>query len=193
MIRAIIKFFMNIYYSIFFRVKIHGTENLPKDGAYIIAPKHMSNNDAPLLVAKLKRNDVYILAKKELFINGFVKFLANKTHVLPVDRSGHDTASIKQSLKILKNGNVLLIFPEGTRKGIEKNNKIHKGAIVIADMAGVPIVPLGINSSFKLFSKVTLNYGKPMIFEKKKLEKEQIGEKSEELKEQIIMLTNEKK
>ena len=190
MLRTIIKFILSIYYSIFFRVKINGVENLPKKGAYIIAPKHISNNDAPILVGKLRRNDVFILAKKELFVNGFVKWLAKKTNVLPVDRSRHDTSTVKESLKILKNGKVLVIFPEGTRKGIEKNKKIHKGAVVLADMAGVPIIPAGINSTFKLFSKIEINYGEPINFERKKLEKEQIEEMTERLMNDIIMLTN---
>ena len=193
MLRRVIKFFLSLYYSIFFRVEINGTENLPKSGSYIIAPKHISNNDAPILVGKLKRNDVYILAKKELFVNGFVKWLAKKTNVLPVDRSGHDTTTIKQSLKILREGKVLVLFPEGTRKGIEKNKRIHKGAIVIADMAGVPIIPAGINSTFKLFSKIRINYGKPMYFEKKKLQKEEIEEVTNKLRDEIIMLTNDGK
>lgn len=190
MLRGIIKFFLNLYYSIFFRIEIKGKENLPKSGAYIIAPKHISNNDAPLMVAKIKRNDIYILAKQELFVNGFVKYLAKKTHVLPVNRGGHDTSTIKESLKILKENHALVIFPEGTRKGIEKNNKIHKGAIVIADTLGVPIIPVGINSTFKLFSKVRLNYGKPIEYERKKLSKEEMEEEAEKLKNEIIMLTN---
>lgn len=141
MIRAIIKFFLNLFFSIYFRIEKHGEENLP-EGAYILAPKHLSNWDPPIIVAKMKRNDVYILAKQELFVNSFVKFLAKKTKVLPVKRGAHDTTAIKQSIKVLKGGNVFIIFPEGTRNGIEKNGKIHSGAIVMANMAKVPIVPV---------------------------------------------------
>ena len=120
-----------------------------------------------------------------------VKYIAKKTHVLPVNRGGHDTTTIKESIKILKNNHALVIFPEGTRKGIEKNKKLHKGAVVIADSLGVPIIPVGINSKFKLFSKVKVNYGKPIEFESKKLNKNEIEEKTEELKEIIINLTND--
>lgn len=141
MIRAIIKVFLNLFFSIYFRIEKHGEENLP-NGAYILAPKHLSNWDPPIIVARMKRNDVYILAKQELFVNGFVKFLAKKTKVLPVNRGAHDTTAIKQSIKVLKGGNIFVIFPEGTRNGIEKNGKIHSGAIVMANMAKVPIVPV---------------------------------------------------
>ncbi len=193
MIRAIIKFFLNIFFSIYFRIEKHGEENLPKEGAYIMAPKHLSNWDPPIVVAKTKRNDVYVLAKQELFINWFVNFLAKKTNVLPVKRGAHDTTTIKQSLKLLKNGNILVMFPEGTRNGIEKYGKIHSGATVIANMAKVPIVPVGIQATYKPFSKVILNYGKPIYFEGKKLEKEEIEKITNQLMKDIIKLTNKEK
>lgn len=190
MIRAIIKIFLNIFFNIYFRIEKHGEENLP-EGAYILAPKHLSNWDPPIIVAKMKRNDVYILAKQELFVNGLVKFLAKKTKVLPVKRDSHDTAVIKQSVKILKNGNVFVIFPEGTRNGIEKNGKIHSGAVVMANIAKVPIVPVGVKATYKPFSKVIINYGKPINFNEKKLSKEEIENVTKELMEDIIKLTNE--
>ena len=189
MIRAIIKFFLNIFFTIYFRIEKHGEENLP-EGAYIMAPKHLSNWDGPILLVKMKRNDVYILAKQELFVNRFVKFLAKKTKVLPVKRGAHDTTVIKQTMKILKGGNVFVIFPEGTRNGIEKNGKIHSGAVVMANMAKVPIVPVGIKATYKPFSKVIINYGKPINLSGKKLEKEEIEKITDELKENIISLTN---
>lgn len=191
MIRAIIKFFLNLFFSIYFRIEKHGEENLP-EGAYILAPKHLSNWDPPVIVARMKRNDVYILAKQELFVNKFVKFLAKKTNVLPVKRGAHDTTVIKQSVKVLRDKNILLIFPEGTRNGIEKNGKIHSGAVVMANMAKVPIVPVGIQATYKPFSKVIINFGKPINPKEKKLEKEEIETVANDLMDNIIKLTNEK-
>lgn len=193
MINAIVRCCLNLFFSIIFRIKIEGKENLPKEGGYIVAPKHLSNWDPPMLAGKIKRKDMYIMAKKELFVNGFIKFIAKRTHVIPVDRSGHDTAIIKESVKILKDGHPLLMFPEGTRNGIEKHNKIHKGAVVIANMAKVPIIPIGIQSTYKLFSKITIKCGKPIDLSQGKLDKEKIDEVTEKLKDDIIMLTNGEK
>ncbi len=67
------------------------------------------------MIATLKRNDVYVLAKEELFINGFVKWLAKKTKVIPVKRGKQDVALLKNSVKILKENHMILLFPEGTR------------------------------------------------------------------------------
>lgn len=189
MIRAIIKVFINLFFLLYFRIEKHGEENLP-NGAYVMAPKHLSNWDPPILLAKMKRNDVYILAKQELFVNGFVKFLAKKVKVLPVKRGAHDTTAVKQSLKVLRAGNIFIIFPEGTRNGIEKYGKIHSGAVIMANMAKVPIVPVGIQATYKPFSKVIINYGKPIDLGDKKLEKEEIEEKTKFLMEEIIKLTN---
>lgn len=190
MIRPIIKLFLNIFFSIYFRVEKHGEQNLP-EGAYILAPKHLSNWDPPLIVAKTKRNDVFILAKQELFVNRFVRFLAKETKVLPIKRGTHDTTAIKQSIKVLKKGNIFIIFPEGTRNGIEKNGKIHSGAVIMANMAKVPIIPVGIQATYKPFSKVIINYGKPINLDKEKLEKTEIDSVTNNLMNDIIKLTKE--
>ncbi len=71
-------------------------------------------------------------------------------------------ASIKMCLKALKNGEIIGIFPEGTRKGLEKQEKIKNGAVFLASKANVKIVPVGIKGDFKAFSKVIFNYGKPI-------------------------------
>lgn len=193
MIRAIIKFALNVFFTVYFRIEKRGEENLPKEGAYIIAPKHLSNWDPPIIVAKTKRNDVYILAKQELFVNRFVKYLAKKVHALPVKRNSQDSSVVKESVKALKQGNVLLIFPEGTRNGIEKHGKIHSGATIMANMARVPIIPIGIQATYKPFSKVIINYGKPIDLSEKKLSKEEIEEVTKKLQDEIIRLTNDEK
>jgi 1-acyl-sn-glycerol-3-phosphate acyltransferase len=193
MIRAIIKFALNVFFTIYFRIEKKGQENLPKEGAYILAPKHLSNWDGPVVVAKTKRNDVYVLAKQELFVNGFVKFLAKKVHALPVKRNSKDTSVVKESVKALKQGNILLVFPEGTRNGIEKHGKIHSGAVIMANMANVPIVPVGIQATYKPFSKVIINYGKPIDLRENKLSKEEIEEVTKKLQDDIIELTNGEK
>ena len=83
-----------------------------------------------------------MLAKEELFVNGFVKWIAKKTKVLPVKRGKQDMAVLKNSVKILKDNNMLLMFPEGTRNGIAKKGKLQNGAVLISLMSGAPIIPV---------------------------------------------------
>jgi 1-acyl-sn-glycerol-3-phosphate acyltransferase len=189
MIRGIIKFALKLFFQIYFRVEINGKENIPKNGACVIAPKHISNWDAPLLVAKIRRNDTYVLGKQELFVNSFVKFLARKTHILPIKRGANDTQATRKCIDVLKQGNMLVIFPEGTRKGIEKNGKVHRGAVAIANIAETSIIPVGISATYKPFSKVKINYGKPIDVSEKKLDKNEVKEITEEIKSKLIELS----
>ena len=195
MIRAFIKFVLKITTFILFRIKVYGKENIEKDKPYIVCPNHISNWDPPVMVGTLKRNDVYVLAKEELFINGFVKWLAKRTKVIPVKRGKQDVGLLKTTTKILKDNNMILIFPEGTRDGIKKKGKIQNGAVLMSLMSGAPIIPVGIQtkSKYKLFSKVNINIGKPMDFSQykdKKGEKEILDNLSKKVMNEMICLTN---
>lgn len=194
MIRKIIIVILRIFNLIVFRVKKVGEENISKEGAYIMCANHRSNWDAPILVASTKRK-MYVMAKQELFKNGFIKWIAKKTMVFPVKRGKMDLESMKFSLKILKEGNILMIFPEGTRNGMQKNGKAQNGVAYMALKTGVPVIPVGIQGEMKPFHKVVLNYGKPLDyseFKTSKPEKEILDKVSEDIMNNIIMLTNEK-
>lgn len=173
-----------------------GKENIEKGRPYIICPNHISNWDPPVLVASLKRNDIYILAKEELFINGFVKWLAKKTKVIPVKRGKQDVGLLKNSVKVLKENHIVLVFPEGTRDGIKKNGKLQNGAVLMSLMSGADIIPIGmqVKKDYKIFSKIIINIGKPIDFSKNKEQKgnkEVLDALSKTLMEDMIRLTNE--
>lgn len=142
MIRAFIKFILKLTTFLLFRIKVFGSKNIEKGKAYIICPNHISNWDPPVMVARVRRNDMYILAKEELFINSFIKWLAKKTKVIPVKRGKQDVGLLKNSVKILKDNNMILMFPEGTRDGIEKRGKIQNGAVLMSLMSGADIIPV---------------------------------------------------
>ncbi len=196
MIRAIIKFVLRITTLLLYRVKVVGKENIEKGKPYILCPNHISNWDPPTIIASIKRNDVYVLAKEEMFVNGFIKWLAKKVHALPVRRGKHDMKLLKDSVKVLKENHMILIFAEGTRNGMKKNGKIQNGAVLMSLMSGVPIIPVGIQSKTKYrpFTKVKINIGKPMDFSEykdKKGEKETLDKLSKEVMNEMIRLTNE--
>ena len=193
MLRKIIVFLVYIFNVIVFRVKCVGQENIQNKGAYIICANHTSNWDAPILVSNLKRK-VYVMAKAELFKNKFIKWFGDKCCVFPVKRGMRDIESIKYSLKLLKDGEILVIFPEGTRKGLEKNGKAQNGVAYMAIRTGVPVIPVGIQGEMKPFRKVKLNIGEPLDFSQyksNKPEKEILDKVSKEIMDNMIMLTNE--
>ena len=88
MIRSIIKFVLRITTLLLYRVKVVGQENIEKDKPYILCPNHISNWDPPTIIAALKRNDIYVLAKEEMFINGFIKWLALYVYLFKKRKTG---------------------------------------------------------------------------------------------------------
>ena len=100
------------------------------------------------------------------------------------------------NLTALKNGEALGLFPEGTRKGLAKGAKVQNGAAYMALKTKVKVVPVGIQGTFKPFTKVTLNYGKPIDYTKydsKNPEKEDLEQATKEIMDNIIMLTKKGK
>ena len=191
-LRKIVKCFLASLYHIAFRVKKTGLENLELDEGFIICSNHINYLDAAAIVL-LNKKKIRFIAKSDLFRIPFISFLGHIFDVIPIKRGKNDLASIKMSLKALKNNEILGIFPEGTRKGLEKNVKVKNGAVFLAEKANVKIVPVGIGGTFKPFSKVYINYGKPIdITSFKSDDPNWIDEASNYVMEQIIMLTNKK-
>ena len=193
--RVILKPICHFAALILFRVKKVGEENVPKEGGYILCGNHTHALDGPVVVATMKRK-VRFMAKKELFKNKIFKWFAQDVFgAFPVDRGKKDLESIKVALKVIKDGDILGIFPEGTRRGLEKNGKVKNGAAHLAVRTGAKIIPVGIQGNFKPFTKVTLNFGKPLDFSEyssKNIEKEELDEISKIIMNNIIQLTNEK-
>lgn len=192
--RVIIKFIFKIIAIILYRPKIVGKENLPKDTGALICPNHVHNLDSAVIVAMFKRK-VNVLAKEELFKNGFIRWIADIFGVYPVKRGRADLQAIKISLKLLKNDELLLMFPEGTRHGLDKGKKPKNGAVLIAATAGKPIIPIGIQGSFKPFRKVIVNIGKPIDYSQyseEVKEKEQASKLTQELMQEIVSLRDAK-
>lgn len=191
--RKCVKGFLAGLYHIFYRVKIVGTENLPKDTAYIICGNHINTLDAAAIVL-LSKNKIRFIGKYDLARFGIIRWLARLFDIIPIKRGMQDMEAMKRCLKALKNKEILGIFPEGTRKGLKKQVKVKNGAAFMALRAGVPIVPVGIQGSFKPFTKIVLNYGKPIYFEGLNVQnKEDLEKATNQVMDTIIMLTNDKK
>ena len=177
-----------------YRPKVVGRENMPKDTAAIVCPNHVHALDSTLIISMNKRH-IKTLAKEELFRNKFFKFLADLYGIYPVKANNKSMESIKVSLKILKNNELLMIFPEGTRNGMAKGVKPKDGAIKLAIKANVPIIPVGVQGNFKPFRKVKVNIGKPIYYSKYKDEvnnKEVMDKLTEELMKTIVKLRDER-
>ena len=189
---SFIKGFLGLLYRIVYRPKIVGEENFPKDEGFIICSKHINYLDAAGIILLNKKN-IRFIAKADLYRFGILSFLGHLFNIIPVKRGKSDINSIKLCLKALKNKETLGIFPEGTRKGLEKHMKVKNGAVFLAEKAKVKIVPVGIQGSFKPFTRITFNYGKPInVHDFNNGDEDWLDKASEKVMNDIIMLTKEK-
>ncbi len=193
-LRHIVKFVLKIPIIIVYRPKIVGKENLPKKDAALICPNHVHAFDSAVIVM-MNRRKINILAKEELYKNFFIRFLADIFGIYPVKRNGRSMESVKISLKILKNKELLMLFPEGTRNGMAKGVKAKDGAVKLAIKANVPIIPVGVQGDFKYFKKIKVNIGKPIYYNVSKEDsnnKEVLDKLTQELMDEIVKLRDEK-
>jgi 1-acyl-sn-glycerol-3-phosphate acyltransferase len=136
------------------------------------------------------------MAKEQLKENCLFAFLGWAFEAIYVKRDSKDIGPLKQALTILKSGDCLGIFPEGTRNGLEKNNgAVKNGAANLALKTGAKIVPVGIVGNGKPFTKNAVIYGEPLDFSKykdQKADKELEEKVSAELMEKILELASAK-
>ena len=179
-----------IWCKIYYRAKIIGLENIPKNEPLIFVGNHRTYLDPPLMVATAKR-DMRFLAKEELYQNKFLAFLGWVFEAIPVKRDEKDVSAIKESLKSLKNGMSIALFPEGTRNGLEKGQKAKDGVAFFAIRSGAKVLPCGIKGGTKENRQVTITYGKPLDYTKYKgsKDKEILDKVTEEIMNDIIKLT----
>lgn len=155
-----IKKILTLPIKLIFNTKVEGLENLPNK-PYILAGNHRNMFDVVILITNVD-DEIHFMAKKELFKFKILNSIFTKLGAISVDRQNNDIKAIKESFKVLKNKEVLGIFPEGTRN---KSDSIllpfKEGVTSIASKTKVPIVPFGISGEFKR-NKLKLNIGKPI-------------------------------
>lgn len=191
MVRWFVEGLANIIFHVIYRFDVKGIENIPKEGKVILCSNHIHAVDSVAIVIHIKRM-LYIMVKAELMKSKMGNWFFNKLGCFAVDRGKGDTKAIETAEEHLKNGDMLMIFPEGTRNGMAKGLKVKKGAAMIALQNQTPIVPMGVEGTFKLFSKIKIRIGKQMDLTKY-FDMEQTGprewiEVTNLMKEEIIKL-----
>ena len=126
----------------------------------------MSNWD-PIFISIIFPRQISWMGKKELFQNKLLAFLLSKLNVFPIDREGSDLAAMKKALRLLKEEKVLGLFPEGTRVEKFDPNNAKSGVALISYKSKSPILPVYIESNYKLFNKVNIIIGEPIDLEEK--------------------------
>ena len=127
----------------YLRTRIVGVERLKVEGAFIIAPVHRSNLDGPLVNSRCPQK-VRSLAKIEMFKGRVGTWISAMIGSFPVHRGAGDRRTLQAAIGLLRQGEPLLVFPEGTRHSGREVGEIFGGAAFLAARTGVPILPVGI-------------------------------------------------
>lgn len=154
-----IKAIWRLYFN-FIGMEFQNAEQIPKSGAAIIASNHITAID-PFGVAQPTARRVHYMSKKESFIHPAMRWYMHSGNAFAVDRGKMDLTAIKTALRLLQNGQLLVIFPQGTRGGQE----VKGGTSLIALRAKVPVIPAGIHLEPNWFGgkRYVFRYGTPIL------------------------------
>lgn len=180
---------MALYLKTFRGFKIFGSENVPKQGKLIIVANHISNID-PIVLGSSVPRFIQFMAKKELFKFSPFGWLLKRVGAFPVSRGKADLEAIKTSLKILRQGKVLGLFPEGTRHQVGKLGRAHPGLVTIALKTKAPIIPCALTNTYG-GKPVIVRVGKPIELKEyynRKINKEEIEEAGKKIMKKISEL-----
>lgn len=146
-----------------FFLKKEGRENIPAEGPAILVCNHIHLMDVACIIAMTKRQ-VRFMAKKELFDNKLIGWFLTKIGTFPISRGDADISGIRNALKVIKEGGLLCIFPEGTRNRERKEPllPLHEGVAMISLRAGAPIVPMWVEGGYAPWKPCRILAGKPM-------------------------------
>ena len=153
-----------------YRLRAIGIENVPREGAIVLAPNHFSQMDHFFAAVYLRRK-VRFMAKSQMFGPPVLTYIYKHGGVFPVRRGHHDEEAFKTAYEILGQGEMLLVYAEGGRSRSGELGEPKPGIGRIALESGVPIVPVAIHGSARVrgwkrlrFPKVTIMFGEPISF-----------------------------
>jgi 1-acyl-sn-glycerol-3-phosphate acyltransferase len=178
-----------------FRPKVEGAQNIPLNGPVLIAPIHRSNVDFAFTLFISPRK-VFFMAKDGIFRVPLLGPLLTKLGAFPVNRDGADRESMRLAEEVLRRGQALVLFPEGTRKEGDHVDPLHDGAMFIASRTGAMVVPVGIAGSdrampvgakFPRFARIHIIVGKPIAppMSEGRVSRSEISAKTDELQREL--------
>lgn len=175
-----VRFTLQTYFLLYFRMKRTGLEHVPKRGPVIIASNHRSFLD-PFIIGTIARRPMHYVAKREIFFHPVVSWILSALGAFPVARGQGDAQMIDTAKELLARGEIVLIFPEGTRTRPGPLGRARRGVGRLALETGAPVVPVSVIGTEAVRKgwrvrphKVRVRIGPPLSFE-------QVGESSRDL------------
>lgn len=191
----IIRWIFNFVTYTLIGMKVYGEEHIPDKGPFIIVCNHASYFDPPLVGTAVRHHLINFMAKEELFRNPLMNWFLRYVHTFPVHRGRIDRRAVMESFRVLKQGEVLGIFPEGTSKDQGILGKFHDGFAGIALKAGVPVLPAAVINSRPLPKKkgpVCVIFGEPVMPPKEMhADKEAVKAFTDEIRNIVLAMLNQ--
>jgi 1-acyl-sn-glycerol-3-phosphate acyltransferase len=139
-LRGLLRFIVNLVA----RVEIHGYENMPRTGAFVIATNHLGMLDAAMLYYAIDRWDVFIPVAEKWEENAFLRWLGRYFNFIFIDRFNPDLKALRKIIALMEAGNILVIAPEGTRSRAGSMIEGRPGVSYLAARLNRPILPVGL-------------------------------------------------
>ena len=137
---------------VYWRVEVEGAGHVPSHGPVILAPVHRSFMDF-FVVSQVTRRKIFYMAKDDLWRSKPLGSFLDSVGAFPVNRSGTDRLALERAQDVLERGEVLILFPEGTRRTGDVVEDLHEGAAFLSARTGAPIVPIGVGGTAEAMPK----------------------------------------
>jgi len=149
---AVLQQVARVLFVVVFRIRVYGRSRLPRRGGVLVVSNHQSYLD-PILAAVGMPRPFHPMARRSLFRFAPFAWLIRSLHAFPVRRGSADMGAVREALRRLKGGAVVLVFPEGTRTRDGSIGRLHAGPVTLARRAGVPILPIVIDGAFEAWPR----------------------------------------
>lgn len=151
---------VRITLSLYFRIRVSGLENVPRQGAALVIANHRSGFDPPMVGAVMPR-PVHFMAKVELFSYPLLPLIFKYVQAYPVRRGHPDRKAIRHSLEILQQGEAIVLFPEGHRTETGDLQEARSGVVFLAQKSGCQLLPIGISGRYGFRRTIRYVIGPP--------------------------------
>lgn len=165
------RYWVRLWARIWLRFQSHGSENVPRTGSCLVASNHVSYLDPPMLACGVQHRLIHFLARDTLWTPGVGAWFMTAIQCIPIDRTRGDVGALRKAIAVLKEGEALALFPEGTRSPDGQLKEAKGGVGFLIAKAGVPVVPVYVDGSYAAFpkgarhirpGKVRIFYGPPI-------------------------------
>ena len=154
----------NLYLKIFFGLRVYGRENIPAGGVVLVGNHPYATDPIYVGLSVPSSRRMRFMGKKQLFAFPPLRWFITWCGAYPIDRGASDIAAMKKTLEMLKSGELVIVFPDGTRNRLEDPSMAKTGAALLAVKSGMPVLPMYLEPGRRFLRKrMTVTFGMPYM------------------------------